>query len=467
MSDFYKQDEDVFENTPDIEDVFAANEESSYYVNEEVQNPFKEESESQQYMGSPLDRTERQRQAEQRFQEPEFDIQGTLEKLPTLSKKTKKRIGVGIVFLIFLACAFSFISYLFGPKKAAEEYFEAVLDADWKKVYKKIEIPEGKLMSRKHFLDARAEVGPIEVSNLKVQDYSDNQGQTADFVKSCCVYYTLPGETQLKEENLMLIKQKERRLFFFPKWKISSGDMIVKNYTISAPSGYKLIVDGEELEPSETASAENGGYDIYYENIFAGKHVLEAYAEDREMMETTFLVDDNTSDDYSSGYTVEKLTVSQDAVEQMQSQVQNFMGQIYGDVINHYGVTEEYLSYWAIDGKNSDETQKIQQRASELYNNLEAELQNTNYSQIQFNSMNFSNYTSQMEEDYSDDVGNSYVRLYVTYDYDYSYMGLLTSYDGITSQEEVSDSGNSDTSVTFRMEEGEWKIYSVDLYSVY
>ena len=108
------------------------------------------------------------------------------------------------------------------------------------------------------------------------------------------------------------------------------------------------------------------------------------------------------------------------------------------------------------------------ENADALYRKLEEDFAYTNgYESVQFTGMNFSNYYSEVTDEYSDEYGGSYVNLHVSYNYDYTYTGTSLSYDQQTTAEDRSESGSSDSYMTFIMEEGQWKIYSADLYSIY
>lgn len=416
--------------------------------------------------GKPIDRS-RNRQEQERFQQPVIDpeLQERLKNVPAPSKKTQKMIGLIALVVVVLIVVFTFLGSLFGPKRVAKKYFEAVLDGEWKAVYRQMELPDGALMSKGHFLDVH-QGGKVDVTNLRLKETKDtleNDDFDGEFMRQYTAFYTVKGEDNPSQMTVQLIKQKEKSFLFFPKWRVSSGSMLVKNYPISAPAGYEIAIDGEKIKPVEEAQLQSGGYDTYLENIFVGNHTIAVAAKNRESAEFTFTVNEYDTEYYEVG----QLDVSQKAVSDMQDIVQKFMGKVYGEALGKSGPSQEYMNYWAQTGQSLEESKYIKEQANEVYSRLESNLQNTYYDKIQFTSMNFSNYQSQVEENFSDEAGNFYVRIYVTYDFDYTYTGTETSYNGITTKENHEEAGTDDVEATFKLEDNEWKLTSINLYSVY
>ena len=317
-------------------------------------------------------------------------------------------------------------------------------------------------MTKEHFLAAHPEEGGAEVTNLNVEESGDASSGTGEFLRWYTVQYMVKGESSIREMRLQLIRQPEKAFLLFPKWKVSSEDLLVKNFVISVPAGYEIAVDGETLTPASLAEENGSGYDTYMENLFVGEHTIQAAAENRETEE--FRLDLTEGMDY---YEIGQLNVSADAVSEMQTVVQEFVGKIYGEALAQSGPSGDYLNYWAQTGNSLEEQQYIQESAVQLYERLVSDLQSTYYDKIQFTDMSFRNFQSQVNEYYTDEAGNFYVQLYVTYQYAYAYTGTETSYSGITTKEEVQDEGNSDLTVTFKLENEKWKVYSMDLSSVY
>lgn len=411
----------------------------------------------------PIDRTKSRQQAEQRFRGPETDIREKLEQLPPLSKKTKRNIGIaGAVALVLTGVIWAGGSF-FGPKKTAENYVEAVLQGDWKSVYENLELPQGKLLGKEQFLAVTHERELVEVTNLKLEEQDGYGGSDSRFLKEYTAEYSVKGDSSVRSMELTLSRQKEKKMLFFSKWCVIPEGLIVSNYTIKAPVGYKVEMDGTALTPEEQPELEESGYDVYAETVFAGDHVITASADSREQEEFPCYI--STDESY---YEVPKLSISKKTVEQMQETVRKFMGDVYGEVLNQSGPSEKYLDYWAVNNGNKETAAIARENADALYRKLEEDFAYTNgYESVQFTGMNFSNYYSEVTDEYSDEYGGSYVNLHVSYNYDYTYTGTSLSYDQQTTAEDRSESGSSDSYMTFIMEDGQWKIYSADLYSIY
>lgn len=429
-------------------------------------------NENQGFMEKPIERSAGNQGSEQPIFD--YDMQERLKNIPAPSKKTQKLIGIAAAVVVVLAALFGFLSSLCGPKKTAEKYFSAALNGDWGQVYDLLEIPEGALMTKAHFLDICGRNKAEEVSNLKIKEDGKSHEAGAEFIRQYTAYFTIKGGDS-SSMSIQMVRQKEKNFLFFSKWKVSAGNMLAKNFVIFAPSGYEISVDGEKLEtPAEIggfasestgmeAADEFSGYDAYMENLFVGQHTVTASAQNWEPAE--FIFDLPSGMEY---YKVESLEVSQEAVSEMQSIAQAFMGQLYKEALVQQNPSGDYLAYWAQEGADLEEAQSIKAAADNLYEYMFSELQDSHsYDKVQFTSMNFSNFQSQVNENYNNEQGCLFVELYITYQYDYTYTGTSTSYQGITAREEQGDSGDSSMTVTFKLENGEWKIYSADMYSVY
>lgn len=396
---------------------------------------------------------------------------------PPPPKKTSKLTWVVVAVIILLIAAYAILSNLFSPEKVAQKYFKAVFSSNWATAYEYLEVPEGALMTSAHFLEVHEEEQQANVTNLKVQESGSKSAADKNFMRTYTAYYTVKGENDSRTEDIQLVKQQEKNLLVFPKWKVSSGTVLAKNFVIFAPSGYEIAVDGEVLNPvskgmdtiniegtKDIASEELNGYDTYMENIFIGQHAVTASAENLETEEFTF---DLYSDEMQY-YKVDTLEISETAVSDMESTVQDFMRLIYKEALAQSKPSEDYFNYWAQEGADIEDTRFIQEAAKELHEDLTSALNDPHYyDKIQFTRMDFSKYQSQVNEIYNDESGNLYARLYVNYQYDYAYTGVSTSYQGITDKEDQENSGSSDMTITFKLEDGNWKICFADMDSVY
>lgn len=413
------------------------------------------------FLDKPIDREEQRRKREAIRKAQEAERWEKLKNIPMPGKKTITAILIVAVVAVILAVAYSVVGSFFGPERVAEEYFKAALSGDWEKVYGQIEVPEGELMSEENFLAVHSQDG-TDVKNLKVEKVNES-----DFTCQYKAVYMLPGESNEMEDTVTLVKQNEKTLFFFPKWKISSEAFVASNYPIYAPEGYSIKVDGVELTPSETGIGSEDEYesyagDTYRVDLFVGTHTMEISAENREPSTLEFNVSRG-----SEGYTVEQLALSEEAVADMQTVVKNFMSQLYVEAIQESGLSQDYMDYWVSDAGDLQATKEIQNSARYLYEDFTEQLHSTRYDSIKFTDMQFENYQSEISDSYTMENGALAVQLYVTYEYSYAYTVTDTSYDGITSTENESNDGTDEMTVTFMQEEGQWKIYSTNMNCVY
>ena len=413
------------------------------------------------FLDKPIDREEQRRKREEIRKAQEAERWEKLKNIPMPGKKTITAILIVAVVAVVLAVVYSIVGSFFGPGRVAEEYFKAALSGDWETVYEQIEVPEGELMSKENFLAVHSEDG-TDVKNLKVEKVNES-----DFTCQYKAVYMLPGESNEMEDTVTLVKQNEKTLLLFPKWKVSSEAFVASNYPIYAPEGYAIKVDGVELTPSQTGAGsedEYGSYagDTYRVDLFVGTHTMEISAENREPSTLEF----NVSRD-SEGYTVDQLALSEEAVADMQTVVKNFMSQLYVEAIQESGPSQDYMDYWVSDAGDLQATKEIQNSARYLYEDFTEQLHSTRYDSIKFTDMQFENYQSEISDSYTMENGALTVQLYVTYEYSYAYTVTDTSYDGITSTENESNDGTDEMTVTLMQEEGQWKIYSTNMNCVY
>lgn len=401
---------------------------------------------------------------------------------PPVKKSKLPWIITALVVLAILL--FSFLNKQFSPQKTAQRYFRAALLGDWETAYGYLEVPEGSLMSQAHFLDTRDADAETAVTNLKVQETGSPAAADKNFMRTFTAYYTVKGESSSRTEEIQLVRQQEKNFLFFPKWRVSSGNILAKDFVLFAPAGYEISVDQEPLTPirkasdrtdtddeedadlstDDIAAAGINGYDTYVENIFIGEHTVTASAENLETGESTFYLSSDTMDYYK----VETLDISQEAVSDMQAIVQEFMRLTYQGALAGSPPSEEYLGHWIQEDKDPETLQSVRESAEELYQDLSSDLADSSYyDKIQFTRMDFSDYQSRVNETYNDEQGDLYASLYVDYRYAYAYIGISTSYQGITSKEDRDSSGEDSMSVTFRLEDGTWKIYSASMDCVY
>lgn len=413
------------------------------------------------FLDKPIDREEQRGKREEIRKTQEAERWEKLKKIPMPGKKTITAILIVVIVVVVLAVVYSIVGSFFGPGRVAKAYFKAVLSGDWETVYGQIEMPEGELMSRDNFVAVHSQDG-TDVKNLKVEKVNES-----DFTCQYKAVYMLPGESNEMEDKVTLVKQNEKILFFFPKWKVSSEAFVASDYPIYTPEGYSIKVDGVKLTPSETASGGEDEYesyagDTYRVDLFVGPHTMEISAENRESSTLEF----NVSKD-SEGYTVDQLALSEEAVVDMQTVVKNFMSQLYMEAIQESGPSQDYMDYWVNDAGDLQATKEIQNSARYLYEDFTEQLHSTRYDSIKFTDMQFENYQSEISDSYTMENGALAVQLYVTYEYSYAYTVTDTSYDGITSTENESNDGTDEMTVTFIQEEGQWKIYSTNMDCVY
>ena len=225
--------------------------------------------------------------------------------------KHRKGLIIGVSILIGVIVLFytvkAIVGQFVGSDRVVEDYVEAMIDRDWDDMYDCLALPEGEMLSREAFssyMDKNTAIGQNEIARYEIQERLNGYDQASSLIKRYDVTYVGLGSSSEKSFTVTLVQQPEKKLLFFPDYKVSTEDMICSPNAITKP-GATLTIDGVTI--TEGVENEDGNYLMALPAMFIGTHQVEVtypYCETIEenvylengqyLYYTDFYLDENT-----------------------------------------------------------------------------------------------------------------------------------------------------------------------------
>lgn len=213
----------------------------------------------------------------------EIDTQEVREK----AEKNKKSIvlagAIGIL-IIALIIFFSVGKSLTSPEKVAENYFEALKDGNYEKMFSYIDVNESEFINgetfAKYYENTYDSLGQIYNFTIRNDNYDGYDGEdygnmnNDSFVQHYVVSYNVQGSSIEDYFPITITKLGTKKALFFDDYKVALDSIIAENVTVYAPAGCpRVTMDGIELTRTEKASEATEWKDKYtLDKIFNGRH---------------------------------------------------------------------------------------------------------------------------------------------------------------------------------------------------
>lgn len=363
---------------------------------------------------------------------------------------SKKSIVVGIIILFFLVSAITFVlvgKSLSSPERSAEQYFECVMDGDWENVYSQLELSDSELLSKKMFLAAKEDSELEKVSSYTVGSVR-NAGK--EDTKKVTIRYRSKGDSGRQKYEITLVRQEEKFLFFFNKWKVIPSDMLINNYTLTVPLGTTVSLDGVTLADKEKVKEGNDLYSEYFDTyqvdaLFEGNHDIKVTADNMEDYEETVNLE---KDEYDSFYLTE-MELKQDVVDQVATDAKDILKSILqaGVEKKDFSSIQDYFS-------TDNEIQ------SDMKSSYESFIDDLEYAEV--SNLEVQDISATTESSYADGAAMVDVTLDFEYNYTYNDKDWWTGELTVTN-----DTKSNDATVYFKYEDGKWVITYLSFYSLY
>lgn len=367
--------------------------------------------------------------------------------LPFLSKH--KKIGIPAALIVVLLIAFYAVgSVLSNPQRIVSQYVEGVKSGNWNSVYKLLDLTENDFVNEDQFAayckTNDNNYSDITSYNIHEQNVNTQMGVGADkgLIKTYVVSYVTSGATAENSFELKLVKQDGKTWLFYPKYKVSTQNMLAECTILTYPDS-KVSLDGKELV---SGKADENGFAVYKAAaVFKGEHSLKITHKLFESYEDKLNVSDSLQP-----LTVDSLKLKKDVTAELSSLTQsNFKliceGAIAGKQFKDLGITFT---------KDSTKSEKL----IEQYKNFAERIKKEDGSGL----------TSITLSDFSDKSNQSSMNNSMTYrcylNFNYTYTSMYR-YD--EAEETSQGDGDGYVSVTYVYENDGWAMASIDNYSIY
>lgn len=375
------------------------------------------------------------------------DLKAMKEKGKGQMTKGRMIILAEALLLIIVITVFSVIgSSKSSPEGVAKQYFKASSEGNWEKVYGYLNTQSSEFLTKEAFLEIQKNKEVSKVTNFKVLK-NDNRAKDS-FVQTCTIEYTVEGESQPHQTDIVLVKQEKNNMLFFPSWKVGTAVGIAKDYQITVPTGTEVALDGILLEEKHLVGNENG-QSIYNVDIFEGKHTIQTATPWCKVQEQEF-------DAYAGdGFWLTEQELMEDAKAALEGQMKEGIQKIYAAAMKN----EDFSAVKDLFDPTYEERNK------EMYENCVESIhrrEDYKYNKLTLNNFELTDY------EFFQDQESSFLQATLEYDYAYDYTYTYTSWfsDEKTVQNYDSE-GDRSTSASFVWDGETYKLAYIDLYSVF
>lgn len=366
----------------------------------------------------------------------------------------KKKIGIiaGVVIVASVVTFYVIGNKLSNPEKVAEEYMQCQVDKDWDKMYDYLSVEESEFINKDLFLKSKAQDSDKkEISSFTVVGDSGKDNSSDDLEKSILVKYKSKNGSNSDGDILKLVKQEEKFLLFFDKWKVSSKNILNEDYKLSVPIGSTAYLDGIELTDQYKDETNKDDYNDKYKvsEVFSGGHTIKITSTIYEDYE------EYKADGYFCSIDTEDLKLKQESKDATEEIAKKFL-QTYYDSAIALKKYDEVKSYYSSN-------EKVQKNEKSSYESFLKKVKPDEASDIGLKKVTISKVSAEAEK------GNSYSgEVEVTVNYDYEYSGTRKNYFSEDVVDFSSDGVKSGTThIYFTYEEGKWVIKDISSLTLY
>lgn len=333
--------------------------------------------------------------------------------------------GIG-VFAAYAQTEGSSMSY-------AKTYFKYFMTHSWSLMYGATDLENSKYINEESFAEMMSSIVPARGSDKYefVDRGSDGKYHLIDVV------YQETGSDVKQTMTLRMKKQEEKSLMILDQWEVCLTDEIIKDCTITAPAGMKLIFDGISLEDCPYTDDEASGLRTYtLDEVLAGKHTLELSGSG-----TTSAYENFWWEGSRSGYVVQtaEIPLSNDIVTVCSDNAIDIIVGIYTGVLTNTGC-DSVKEFFTTDEDKAG--------VDAVYANMSAEVNREDGSMLV--SMSFDSYdTSIVDYVYGQSFGVKF-----TFGTTFSAKGSRSQLSGV--RENYEGSAKGEAVVRFECHDGNW-----------
>ena len=209
-------------------------------------------------------------------QMPNTQVMATQPAKP-MSKKTKLILTIIAVVAVIFGGAYYYVGTLVTPEKVAEDYFNALVELDAKKIYKFLQVEDTEFTTEEMFekviknttdKNSKMEIVNYEVGSVK---YDDLTKMTAKVT----ITYVEKDKDKSQTVDVKLAKGKDKKWLFYDEWLVVTTAYEVKtDVTVKVDKGATVKVEGVKLNKKYLDEESSSSYSDYYKvpAMFGGKY---------------------------------------------------------------------------------------------------------------------------------------------------------------------------------------------------
>ena len=374
---------------------------------------------------------------------PEADTEVCNGKVRGITKIQLVVIAEVIVLVLIITGFFVIGNSRNNAASVAKRYAQAYADHDWEAVYDLMDRPEGALLQKTQFVETMEATRTPSIQTFKV---TPDMASFSKKEKRFYIQYTIDDQGTDNNMELDLVKQSDKSMFFFDKWRVSPKTTLVTGYNINVPKGASVAVDGIKLEDGEKTEPLEEGMDTYSVALFSGTHTIQAAVPWYEIYKAEFTA-------YQGDQcTVSRLTMTDDGKTAIKGKMQKALKQMYEAAMSKddFSTIEDLFTEGARDA------------CRQSYDSLVSNLQNSGAT---LNTVSFDTFECNIYD--GEDYSPAGVRATLSYRYNtgytYQYYGWGGYYSGSGDQ---TGTGNASMEATFVYSGGTYKVSAINISSV-
>lgn len=369
-----------------------------------------------------------------------------------MKQKTKIIVG-SVAFIIVAIIVFAVVgNKLTNPERIALNYFKDVAAADWEKVYTYYDLSESEFINKEMYKKAVLKNKKIDYSVCaikKTKNTSNSKKKDAEGIsRTFKIEYAEKNSDNVESiYTVKLVKSAKNKFLFFDNWKVVPQDMIAKDYSIRTLKEINVYIDGKKLSDKYISKNENSNdyekslYIYKIPAIFKGTHKIEFKGDFIEPFKDKLKISSNS--DYNYSYT--NPDIKEDFIKELKKKTEGTVKKIYEEAINGKDFKDIKLPCKVYD-ENKDDLE-------DRYDDVVENMKKTSYaSDIKVKSLKFKNFKITDQNSYIDSGSISGTISYKS-EYEGEFVKKIDS-----REEKKKDDGNITGTVSFKYDDGEWKI---------
>ena len=382
----------------------------------------------------------------QQTQMPANQVMATQPAKP-MSKKTKILLTILAVVVAIFGGVYYYLGTLVTPEKVAEDYFNALVELDGKKIYKFLQVEESDFTTEDMFVkvienttneDSKMEIVNYEVGSVK---YDDITKMTAKVT----ITYVEKEKEKSQTVDVKLAKSKDKKWLFYDKWLVITTAYEVKeDVTVKVEKDATVTIEGIKLDKKLINKETSTNYYDYYKvpTMFGGKYKINVKY--KSGIETEELVNIASGGYYASLSASALTKKTKDEInKQMKADVQLFYDSAIGK--KTFDEIKSNFEYTDCDLTN----------LTSAYNSLTSELTSSTNKLTKLKVK-----SAELSSIYSNSNGSLSISGTLTYDY-------TVSYDSSGQAQTHSDEATNYVTFTYEKVDGKFKATNIKYLKTY